>query len=81
VAAGWAMLLSDGHMAKLGGFSTLEASGLFRPVERVGDGTYLVRFRTDLIGFNADSLAEAESVLEPILLPPPYTEAAALHRS
>ncbi|HEX2039986.1 MAG TPA: hypothetical protein VHF47_09690 [Acidimicrobiales bacterium] len=79
---GWAMLLSEGHLAKLGGVATLEQSALFRPIEQVGDGTYLVRSRTDLPDFDADRLREVESVLQPILLPPPYTEAAAaLYRS
>lgn len=69
---GWAMLLSDGHMTKLGGVAVLEGTGLFRPVERVGDGNYLVRSHTDLLDFDAAHLHEVESVLQPILLPPPY---------
>lgn len=69
---GWAVLLSEGHMAKLGGAWALDATGLFRPVEQVGDGTYLVRSRTDLLDFDATELQKVESVLQPILLPPPY---------
>lgn len=69
---GWAVLLSEGHMTKLGGASRLDGTGLFHPVQEVGDGTYLVRSRTDLLDFDETHLREVEAVLQPILLPPPY---------
>lgn len=76
---GWAMLLGEGHMERLGGLSALEGTGAFDRVESVGQGHYYVQARGNLLDIEtASSLEETKAALERILLSPPIDPAAAL---
>jgi hypothetical protein len=86
--SGWAMLLGDGHLERLDGLAAVKATGLFRGVEHVCDADgatalYYLESRDDLFAVAPEQKpsyrAELDAFLDPILLPPPFNPAQALH--
>jgi hypothetical protein len=88
-AIGWAMLLGDGHLDKLGGYDAIESSKLFFQNERLVDANgqclYYLQCTADPrdAGFRDAKNAEWRRIskfLNPLLPPPPFDPTGASRR-
>lgn len=73
-AIGWATIVGDRHVEKLGGLAALRSSGVFT-VDTMqtskGDKKYCLQMNGDLFSMDQTKLSEASEVLKPLLPPPP----------